>query len=137
MSDTFDHSALPDDELLAAEYALGVLEGAERAGAERRIAHERAFAAMVAQWQKRLAPWAGEIADVAPRSQVWERILAQLPAQAAPRPPLWQNLRFWRRFAFASGALASARSSISAASRASRCWWPNSTATASTRWSQR
>jgi anti-sigma-K factor RskA len=108
MSDTFDHSALPDDELLAAEYALGVLEGAERAGAERRIAHERAFAAMVAQWQKRLAPWAGEIADVAPRSQVWERILAQLPAQAAPRPPLWQNLRFWRRFAFASGALAAA-----------------------------
>ena len=27
MSDTFDHSGLPEDELLAAEYALGVLDG--------------------------------------------------------------------------------------------------------------
>jgi anti-sigma-K factor RskA len=38
----------------------------------------------------------------------WERIQAQLPSQPAPRPPLWQNLAFWRRFAFASGVLAAA-----------------------------
>ena len=36
MSDAFDHSSLPDDELLAAEYALGVLSGAERGAAEQR-----------------------------------------------------------------------------------------------------
>lgn len=36
----------------------------------------------------------------------WERIQAQLPSQPAPRPPLWQNLAFWRRFALASVALA-------------------------------
>jgi anti-sigma-K factor RskA len=34
MTDTFDHSSLPEDELLAAEYALGVLSGADRAGVE-------------------------------------------------------------------------------------------------------
>ena len=43
-----------------------------------------------------------------PPSEVWQRIQAQLPKQPAPRPPLWQNLKFWRRFALASGALAAA-----------------------------
>jgi len=41
MSDTFDHSAMRDDDLLAAEYALGVLAGAERAAAQERVARER------------------------------------------------------------------------------------------------
>ena len=41
MSDTFDHSGLPEDELLAAEYALGVLDGVDRAAAEQRIARDR------------------------------------------------------------------------------------------------
>jgi anti-sigma-K factor RskA len=43
-----------------------------------------------------------------PPSEAWERIRAQLPSQPAPRPPLWQNLTFWRRIALASGALAAA-----------------------------
>ena len=47
MSDATDQSALPEDELLAAEVALGVLTGAERAAAEARVAREPAFAAMV------------------------------------------------------------------------------------------
>ncbi len=108
MSETFDHNGLPEDELLAAEYALGVLDGNERAAAERRLAREHGFAELVTQWQTRLAPWAGGIADVRPPSEVWQRILAQLPSQPATRPPLWQNLAFWRRFALASGALAAA-----------------------------
>jgi anti-sigma-K factor RskA len=41
-----------------------------------------------------------------PTPDVWERIRAQLPSQPALRPPLWQNLSFWRRFALASGTLA-------------------------------
>ncbi len=108
MSETSDHSTLPDDELLAAEYALGVLDGEARAAAERRLARERGFAELVAQWQERLAPWASEIAQVQPPSEVWQRILAQLPSQPAPRPPLWQNLAFWRRFGLASAVLAAA-----------------------------
>jgi len=108
MSDATDHNALPDDELLAAEFALGVLAEDERAAAARRVARERAFADLVAQWERRLAPWAAEIAEATPHAQVWERIVAQLPSQAAPRPRLWQNLAFWRPFALASGALAAA-----------------------------
>jgi len=61
VSDAIDHSGLPEDELLAAEYALGVLTGAERDTVAQRAAREHAFAAMVAAWETRLAPWAAEI----------------------------------------------------------------------------
>lgn len=111
MSDTSDHNAkfegLPDDELLAAEYALGVLAGTDRAAAQRLIERDRNFARMVADWEQRLAPWAGEIAEVAPPPQVWEGIAAALPTQAPRRASLWDSLAFWRSFALAS-ALAAA-----------------------------
>jgi anti-sigma-K factor RskA len=108
MSDTTDHSGMPDDELIAAEYALGVLEGAARAAAAARVARDRAFALMVADWEERLAPWAGEIGDVAPPPQVWERIAAALPAPPPQRVGLWQSLAFWRGLTLATGALAAA-----------------------------
>lgn len=104
MSDATDHNALPEDELLAAEYALGVLAIADRAAAERRVARDIAFARMVEAWGQRLAPWAAEIAEVAPTSQVWDRIAASLPKQGEG---LWQSLTFWRTFGLAS-ALAAA-----------------------------
>jgi anti-sigma-K factor RskA len=111
MTDTNDHSGLPpvpDDEWLAAEVALGVLVGAERAQAAQRMAREPGFAARVAAWDGRLAPWSSEIAEVVPPPQVWEAIAAQLPAAAVPRAGLWQSLALWRGLALASGALAAA-----------------------------
>ena len=47
---------------LAAEYALGVLDGADRANAARLANEDDAFAALVAQWHERLAPFLDEIA---------------------------------------------------------------------------
>jgi len=105
MSDTFDHTGMHDDELLAAEYALGVLTGAERAAAEQRAAREPAFARLVGDWEQRLAPWAAEITEVAPPAQVWDRITSALPAQTQPSG-LWQSLAFWRGLSLAAGALA-------------------------------
>jgi anti-sigma-K factor RskA len=107
MTDTFDHSSLPEDELLAAEYALGVLAGADRAAVEQRVVRERAFARMVAEWELRLAPWAAEINEVTPPAQLWDRIDAALPAQGQ-RAGLWHSLTFWRGFGVAAGALAAA-----------------------------
>jgi len=112
VSDAIDHSGgpprdLPEDELLAAEYALGVVAGAEREKLARRVAVERGFAAMVAAWEERLAPWAGELDEAAPPPQVWERIAASLPQQPAERAGLWESLAFWRVFALA-GVLAAA-----------------------------
>ena len=113
MSDPTDHSGalpgdLPEAEILAAEYALGVLGGAERAAAALRVAQDQAFARMVDAWQERLAPWAGEVEETAPPPQVWDRIAAALPAQAQPRAGLWHSLAFWRGLSLASGALAAA-----------------------------
>jgi anti-sigma-K factor RskA len=108
VSDAIDHSGrLPEDELLAAEYALGVLGGAEREAAAHRVTREPAFAAMVAAWDERLAPWAGEIAEVAPPPQLWDRIATALPPPQPARASLWDSLAFWRVFALAS-ALAAA-----------------------------
>jgi anti-sigma-K factor RskA len=107
MSDTPDHSGPPDDELLAAEFVLGVLAGTDRAAAQRLLERDAKFASMVAAWEQRLAPWAGEIAEVAVPPQVWERIAATLPAQKPQGEGMWQNLAFWRIFALAS-ALAAA-----------------------------
>jgi anti-sigma-K factor RskA len=107
MTDTFDHSSLPEDELLAAEYALGVLSGADRAGVEQRVTRDHGFARMVSDWEERLAPWSAEISEVAPPPQVWDRIAATLPAQTQTGG-LWQSLTFWRGFSFAAGAFAAA-----------------------------
>jgi anti-sigma-K factor RskA len=105
MSDTDDQ--VPDD-LLAAEYALGVQAEADRAVAERRIARDHAFAALVTAWEHKLAPWAAEIAAVMPPPALWDRIAAALPAQPAERPGIWQSLNFWRGLSLATGALAAA-----------------------------
>jgi len=106
MSDVGDHSEFSGDELLAAEYALGVLAGPDRAAAERRMARDRAFAALVAAWEQRLAPWAGEIADVAPPADMWGRIAAELPAASPQRAGFWNSLAFWRGFGIASAVAA-------------------------------
>ncbi len=108
MSDILDHSGLPEDELLAAEYALGVLAGVERAAVEQRIARDQAFARLVNEWEQRLAPWAANLPEVAPPSQLWNSIVAALPAHTRERSGLWDSLNFWRGFSFATGALAAA-----------------------------
>lgn len=113
MSDTTDH--MPDDELLAAEFVLGLLSQSEWRAAERRAESDVAFATLVADWQTRLMPWADEIAAVEPPDAVWQRIEATLPAhplrRASDRAPAqavswWNGLAFWRGLAFGAGGLA-------------------------------
>lgn len=103
MSDIHDHSGPPEDELTAAEYALGVLTGGERTAAERRLADEPAFARLVSAWEERLAPLSAEIDEASPPPQVWGRIDAALPPQPGTQAGLWFSLRFWRGFGLASG----------------------------------
>jgi anti-sigma-K factor RskA len=97
---------MPEDELLAAEFALGVLSGAERSAAERRLAQDAGFARSVTAWQERLAPWAAEIAEVAPPPAIWDAIVNRLPTAQAQQSGWWQNIAFWRGLSLATGALA-------------------------------
>jgi anti-sigma-K factor RskA len=83
----------PDpDDALAAEYALGVLDSAERAAAEARMTRDPAFAAAVAAWQARLSPLNAAYAEVPPPPALQARIAARL----FPAPPR-------RRFGWLAG----------------------------------
>lgn len=77
-----------DLDILASEYALGILDTAERAEAERLRASDAAFARMIGEWEQRLAPLAEAIAPVSPSLSAWSKIEAALasPAAASSRP---------------------------------------------------
>ena len=97
------------NDLLAAEYVLGVLGPAARRAAERKRAQDPGFAAQISFWEARLGGLADEVAPVPPPESVWlgiEAKLAEGPTQ--PSTGLWQNLAFWRSFAISSAALAAA-----------------------------
>lgn len=97
---------LPEAEALAAEHALGVLDGRERAVAETRMATDPAFAADVEAWRNRLAPMLGEVAAVPPSIELWRRIERLLPAN--DNGEMLGRLKFWRNAAMGGFALAAA-----------------------------
>lgn len=72
----------PDDEILAAELAAGLLEGDERSAAEQRRATDVQFAQAVARWEDRSAAILAA-ADEPPRPSLWAQIEARLPANDA------------------------------------------------------
>lgn len=103
----------PSQAQMAAELALGVLEGEERAEALRLSLANPAFAAMVTKWQGRLDPL-GAAFDEAPPPDLWNAIEARLDA-AGPGVPGSDNLRslrLWRGLAVGSGALAAGLAAI-------------------------
>jgi anti-sigma-K factor RskA len=71
-----------EGEYLAAEYALGLLEGEELLQARARAAGDPAFAQAVAAWQARLVPLFDEFDGLAPAPELWARIEAELDALA-------------------------------------------------------
>jgi anti-sigma-K factor RskA len=97
------------DDLLAAECALGLLEGVERDGAERRRLREPAFDRAVEVWEDRLAGLTDSIAPVAPPAQVWTGIMQQLGSGGAVvELRLRRSLAVWRGVAASAGAIAAA-----------------------------
>jgi anti-sigma-K factor RskA len=100
-------ASVTEDDLLAAELALGVLAGAERMAAQNRVTHDPLFASMVTSWEVRLAPWIAEISEVPAPPHVWEGIVAALP-DGKRNVGFWQSLAFWRGLSLATGALAAA-----------------------------
>ncbi len=95
-----------EDDLLAGELALGLLEGPERSEAEARAEADPAFAALVEAWRERLAPMLTASPE-APPEHIWDAIQAQLAVNDKPAPSDAERaLRRWRAFAVASSALA-------------------------------
>jgi anti-sigma-K factor RskA len=104
-----------DRENLAGEYALGTLDAAERAQAERLIASDPEFAARVSYWDGQLSLLADAIEGVEPPAAVWTKIVAALPglsvvsgtpSGSAEIVYLTRKLQRWRRATYVAGALA-------------------------------
>jgi len=78
-----------EDDILAAEFALGLLDPAEAEAVQRRARADGPLSLRIAWWRDQLAPLARE-AEVPPPESVWPRIAAgigandNVPASAAP-----------------------------------------------------
>ncbi len=99
----------PEQTALAAELALGVLEGEERAEALRLALANPAFAAQVMEWQQRLDPLS-EAFNEAPRPDLWAAIDARLDDNRNTGEV--GKLRLWQGVAALSGAMAASLAAI-------------------------
>ncbi len=100
------------DDLIAAEYVLGVLSAAERQEATHRIDADPAFARLVDAWEARLSPLAEAYPPAEPPQSVKAAIDRRLFISASgstlhaatPRAGIWTSLGFWRGLAAAAVA---------------------------------
>ncbi len=92
------------DDMLAAEYVLGVLSAEQRQFAVLRIEREPAFALLVDQWEARLAPLGEAFTPVAPPPELKRALDRRLHGadRTAPGGRLLQSLAFWRGLAGAA-----------------------------------
>lgn len=95
------------DDLVAAEYVLGVLSAQDRLDAARRIEADPAFARLVEGWEERLSPLNAGYDEVAApasvKAAIDARIFSGTTAAAAPTAPeLSGRLAFWRGLAIAA-----------------------------------
>ena len=88
----------PDDDVLAGEYVLGVLDAGERQRLDARVMSDAGFAQRVAAWEERLAPLLEQVATVEPPAHVWPRIRTRLgwAAVGDGRKTVWDSIGFWR-----------------------------------------
>lgn len=82
------------DDVMAAEYAVGLLEGAERDEARRRAKTDPAFARRVIEWEARLSQMA-DLDPVAPRPAAKTAVMNSIFPENAP-VSVWRRLGFWQ-----------------------------------------
>jgi anti-sigma-K factor RskA len=103
---TMPPNAIPpdDDDMLAGEYAIGVLQGEAREALARRLSDDPELSAKLRFWEEHFAQLASEIAPVSPPQDVLTKIEDRLFSgrQQMQKPSLWNSLGFWRGLAVAS-----------------------------------
>jgi anti-sigma-K factor RskA len=80
-----------DDRALAAELALGLLEGYARAAADRRAAEDPAFARCVAVWEADFAGLTDDLAPVPPSPGAKRAVFSRLFDERRARSPFWRG----------------------------------------------
>ncbi|KXG85485.1 anti-sigma factor [Agrobacterium bohemicum] len=96
-----DDSDIPKDDVIAAEYVLGVLSADDRRQVEHRIRSEDFFARRVRQWEDHFAGLNESYKPVAPDISTYVAIESRLfqsdkQTKAGFLPSLWGSLAFWR-----------------------------------------
>lgn len=94
----------PDRDALAAELALGLLEGAEKAQAMRLCLSDPMFATAVEEWSIKLAPMLDALPYAQPSPKVWDAVAVRIGA-ASPAKVL-RGLRAWRAGALVAASIA-------------------------------
>ena len=92
MSEATDHK--DDDIALAGEYALHLMDAADRDAFERRLEDEPALRTLLREWDEGLIPLAEDIAPVAPPRHLKNQI-SLLLFQTATEPDAEQRRRRW------------------------------------------
>ncbi len=108
-AEELDGPELTGDDRLAAEYAMGLLEGEELLATRGRMAREPQFAALVGTWEQQLMPLLDDIAGAEPSPEVWDRIageLGQVAEQESPVIALQRRVAVWQRVAAGSAVAA-------------------------------
>lgn len=106
-----DQTLSDNDDLLAAELVLGLLEGEEHAIALRKQLSDPAFAEKISLWGEQLAPLWDEIEDSEPSPEIWHKIADNIkeidPKTASNIVDIMdRRLKRWRTAAIGSGAIA-------------------------------
>lgn len=98
----------PEDEndLLAAEYVVGLLDSDAHAAAAAKSRREPIFAAAVQGWEARLTPMVEGLVPVEPCTRLWPRIARGLPVNYADSGQWWNNLTVWRSATGLAAAIA-------------------------------
>jgi anti-sigma-K factor RskA len=98
---------------LAAELALGVLEGEARAAALRALMADPEFTpGLIEDWQCRFAPLYDEYTLVAPADTLWAGIAARIEPFEGPPAGASRQLRIWRACAMIAGAAAASLAQV-------------------------
>lgn len=98
-------------DLLAAQYALGTLNGGARRRFEGLLPGRPDLRRRVLDWQRRLPELLGAAPAQDPPPELWPRLAQRLwptvaPTAAAPAPGWFERLAFWRGWALATSLLA-------------------------------
>jgi anti-sigma-K factor RskA len=100
-----------NDRVLAGEYVLGLLEGADVDSFERRLKREKPLQEEVAYWRGRFSDLDATADAQSPSAELWRRIetsigapRAAVAASSSWSERLWESLGFWRGASFAGAA---------------------------------
>ena len=102
MTDPTAPQMFGEPDVAAAELALGLLEGNERAAALRRMLAEPAFAREVERWREQFGALFASVPAVEPAPHLGERVIARLDGPAPVKSGFWKPLAIAASLAAAS-----------------------------------